>query len=191
MMAGGKKRTRLYASNWAVGSPSLHPLKPGKDLALVLAASGWMTFVAQEMRSPWSSASTGSGGITTATTRKMWLWSAHVSPVDGVHEDRRRRRCRRGGWTQGIRVFYQCHIADPNSHPLFVYFEGYNWGILVVRIIIITIIKSYHSVIECENKRGFKNYWISILILNMRKVGKKIKQLSKIIKNYFQMIEKN
>lgn len=65
--------TRWYASNWAVGSSSFYLLKPGEALALGLAASGWMTFIAQERSSPWSSASTGSGVTTTVTTRKMWL----------------------------------------------------------------------------------------------------------------------
>lgn len=45
------------------------------------------------------------------------------------------------------------------------------------KIIIITLIP-YHSVIECENKRGFKNYLIIILILNIKKVRvREIKQL--------------
>lgn len=80
MTAGEKRRTKWYASNWAVGSPSLYPSKPEKATDLVQAASGWMMWFAQGRRSPWSPASTGCGGIMTVPTRKMWQWCAQVSP---------------------------------------------------------------------------------------------------------------
>lgn len=70
-----------------MGSLSLPLSKSREDLAPGLAASGWMMSVAQGTSGPWSSASTGSGGTTTATTRKTWVSSAQVSPVNAAHED--------------------------------------------------------------------------------------------------------
>ena len=43
-----------------------------------------MMSIAKGKSSPWSSVSIGPGGIMTATTRKMWSYSAWVSPVDWV-----------------------------------------------------------------------------------------------------------
>lgn len=82
MMAGERRRTKWYASNWAVGSPLFHPPKPEKATDLGPAVSGWMMSFARGRRSPWSPAGTGSGGTMTVPTRKMWRWSARVSPTD-------------------------------------------------------------------------------------------------------------
>lgn len=84
-MAGEKRKTKWCASSWAVGSPSFHPSKPGKAMDLGLAASGWMMLYARGRSSPWSPAGTGCGGTTTVPTRKMWQWSAQVSPTDLLH----------------------------------------------------------------------------------------------------------